>query len=43
MEKHEYYNIKLSLIPQDVIDIYNLMDQKINKFIYIRMDKVMYV
>ena len=37
MVKHEYYNISLSLISQDVIDEYNLIDNQINKFLYVRV------
>ena len=40
--KHEYYKIALSLIPQEVIDKYNLMDNKINGIFYDRVEKGMY-
>ena len=42
MPEHKYYNITLILIPQDVIDKYNLMDKQINVFLYIQVDKGMY-
>ena len=42
MAKYEYYKIDLSLIPQDVIDKYNLMDKQINRFIHVRVYKGMY-
>ena len=42
MSKHDYYKIVLSLISHDVIDKYNLMDNKINGFIYVRVEKLMY-
>ena len=41
MTKHEYNNISLSLILQDIIDKYNLMDKKINGFLYVRVEKRM--
>ena len=37
MAKHEYYNISISLIPQEFIDEYNLMEKKINGFIYVKV------
>ena len=40
--EHKYYKITLILIPQDVIDKYNLMDKQINVFLYIQVDKGMY-
>ena len=36
MSKHEYHNISISLIPRDAIDKYNLMDKRINGFLYVR-------
>ena len=42
MEKHVYYRISLSPLPQDVIDKYNLMDKQINIFLYVREEKGMY-
>ena len=33
MSKHEYYSIALSLIPQYIINKYNLMDNQINGFL----------
>ena len=41
MTKHEYYKIAIRLIPQDVIDEYNLMYKKINGFLYVRTEKGM--
>ena len=37
MPKHEYYHIALSLIPQDVIDKLNLVDNQINTFLYVML------
>ena len=37
MYKHEYYNIALRLIPPDIIDKYNIMDNQINNFLYVRV------
>ena len=42
MAKHEYYKISISLIPQNIIDKYNLMDKQINCFLYVRVEKGMY-
>ena len=42
MAKHEYYKISINLIPQEVIDEYNLMDKQINCFLYVRVEKGMY-
>ena len=42
MYKHEYYKIALILIPQDTISNYNLMDKKINGFLYVRVEKGVY-
>ena len=42
MLKHGYYRIDLSLIPKDIIEKYNLMDKKINGFIYVRVEKGLY-
>ena len=42
MSKQEYYMIAISLIPQDIIDNYNLVDQKTNGFLYVRAEKGMY-
>ena len=42
MEKHEYYNIAIRLIPQEVIDEYNPTDKQINRFLYVWVDKEMY-
>ena len=42
MSKHEYYNIVLRLIPQEVINTYNLVDKQINIFLRVRVEKGMY-
>ena len=42
ISKHGYYNISLSLIYQDVIDEYNLVDKQIDRFFYVRAEKGMY-
>ena len=42
MSKHEYYKIAISLIHQDIIDKYNLMDKQNNLFLYVRVEKGMY-
>ena len=41
MAKNEYYNIAIILIPQGVIDEYNLMEKQINGFLYVRVEKGM--
>ena len=42
MANYEYYKIDISLIPQDVIDEYNLMENQINVFLYVRVYKGVY-
>ena len=42
MYKHKYCKIALILIPQNIIDNYNLTDKQINSFIYVRAEKGMY-
>ena len=42
MLKHKYYNIALKLIPQEVINTYNLVDKKINIFLRVKVEKGMY-
>ena len=42
MLKHKYYNIALKLIPQEVINTYNLMDKQINGFLRVKVEKGMY-
>ena len=42
MLKHEYHKIALILIPQDIIDNYNLTNKKINVLIYVRVENGMY-
>ena len=42
MPKHEYYKISIILIPQEISDEYNLMDNKFNSFIYVKVKKGMY-
>ena len=42
MAKHEYYNISINLIPQEIVDKYNLMDKQINGFLCVKVDKRMY-
>ena len=37
LSKHYYYKITLRLIHQDIIDNYNLMDNQINGYIYVRV------
>ena len=41
MAKNEYYKISISLILQEVIDEYNLLDKKTSGFIYVRTEKGM--
>ena len=41
MSKRDYYKIAIRLIPQDIIDKYNLMDKKIGGFICVRLEKGM--
>ena len=42
MEKHEYYKLSINLIPQEVIYEYNFMENKINGFPYVRVEKGIY-
>ena len=42
MTNNEYYMIALRLIPQDIIDNYNLMDKQIIVFLYVITEKGMY-
>ena len=42
MANHEYYKISLILNPQYIIDKYNLMDNQINGFLCVNVEKVMY-
>ena len=42
MMNHEYHKIAISLIPQEFIDQYNLMDKQINGFFYVRAEKGLY-
>ena len=39
MLKHEYYNISLSPIPQNIISKYDLMSKKIKICVYARVEK----
>ena len=42
MESNEYYNITTSLIPQNVINKYNIMEKKVGEFLYERVEKGIY-
>ena len=42
MSNHDNYNISLSLIPQNIIDNYNLVYNQIDGFLYVRVEKLMY-
>ena len=42
IKNFKYYKISLSLIPKDIIYKYNLVDNQINSFIYIRLEKGMH-
>ena len=42
MYKHEYYNIEPRLIPKYIIDKYNLLDNQINGFLYVRVESEVY-
>ena len=42
MSKYEYYKIALSLISQDIIDKYNLMDKQRNGFLSDKVEKGKY-
>ena len=42
MAKHEFYKIAISLIPQEVIYEYDIMENKINGFLYVGVEKGMY-
>ena len=41
MSKHELYNIEIIFIPQDVIDKYNLLENQIDGFLYVRLESGM--
>ena len=42
MNKKEYYNISITLTPQDIINKYELLNKKINVYFYIRVVMVIY-
>ena len=42
MNKAEYYKIALKLIPQEIIDKYDLINKKIYGYIYVRVEKGLY-
>jgi hypothetical protein len=42
MDRSEYMRIPLQLIPQEIIDKYNLLPLVHNGYVYIRIDKGMY-
>ena len=42
MERYEYMKIPIDIIPQDIIDRYNLMDKVHNGYVYVEIRKGMY-
>ena len=42
MERYEYMKIPIKIIPQDIIDRYNLMDKVYNEYVYVEIRKGMY-
>ena len=42
MKKLEYLNIVLKIIPQEIIDKYDLLNNQCYGYIYVRIEKVMY-
>ena len=42
MSKHEFCNISIRLIPQEIIYKYKQTEKKIDGFIYVRAEKGMY-
>ena len=43
MNKNEYYNIAIKLIPQEIIDKYDRKNKQSDGYIYFRFEQVMYV
>jgi hypothetical protein len=39
LDRQEYMQLALTIIPQDIIDKYKLMDKEKNDKVYIRIDK----
>ena len=42
MNKAEYLNIALKILPQEIIDTYELLRKQYDRYIYVRIDKGMY-
>jgi hypothetical protein len=42
LDRPEYMQLTLTIIPQEIIDKYKLMDKEKNGKVYIRIDKGMY-
>ena len=42
MNNKEYYKIFINLIPLEIIDKYNLLENKIDGYLYVRVVKVIY-
>ena len=42
MNKAQYLKIALNILPQDIIDTYDLLRKKCNGYIYVRIEKGMY-
>ena len=38
MPKKQFYKIEIILIPQYIIDKYNLMEKQIDGFLYVRVE-----
>ena len=42
MINNEYYKIAIKLIPQEVVDIYELNNKQIDSYIYVKVKKIIY-
>ena len=42
MSKHEFHNIAISLLRQDIIHKYNLLEKNFNSCLYVSVEEVMY-
>jgi hypothetical protein len=42
LDRPEFMKLTLSIIPQEIIDKYNLLEEEKNGFVYIQINKVMY-
>ena len=42
MNKAEYLKIALKILPQEIIDTYDLLSKQYDRYIYVRIEKGMY-